>query len=81
MMIIIIIIIITSDGAIVAACVAENVSNSMHGCGAILAFFSWVLVALTFPLSLCICIKVTAKYTLYNIQYIFVTLDFFVWSR
>ena len=38
---------------------AGNGSNGMKGCGLILAFLSWVLVALSFPLSLCVCIKVS----------------------
>jgi len=43
---------------VLVMCFAENGSNSMKGCGVILAFLSWVLVALSFPLSLCVCIKV-----------------------
>lgn len=41
---------------------AEKNSSGLGFCGWVLTIFSWILVMLTFPMSLCICLKVVQEY-------------------
>lgn len=41
---------------------AEKNSLGLGFCGWVLTIFSWILVVLTFPMSLCICLKVVQEY-------------------
>jgi len=41
---------------------ADDTSEGLGFCGWMLTVISWILVILTFPLSLCVCMKVVQEY-------------------
>jgi hypothetical protein len=53
----------------------------LGGCGWILTVLSWVLIGLTFPISLCVCLKVRCTFTtlhLVVVVVIFVIVNFII---
>ena len=44
----------------------EQLKPGLGGCGWVLTLFSWLLIGLTFPVSLCVCLKVSLQCSLYG---------------
>ena len=43
---------------------ADDNSEGLGCCGWVLTLFSWIIVVITFPLSLCVCMKVSKTFPL-----------------